>query len=74
METEIRDTAIMCPDHGIHLVHIPKPIADDIVVCPRCGMGGTYKYVVEEGGNLVRAYVPLYQVEELLRQCGYPRE
>lgn len=71
-EVKIREVIAKCSLHKIPLVHIPKPIADDIVVCPDCGAGGTFKQVVEEGGNLLGSYVPLGTLNELLRKAGYP--
>jgi hypothetical protein len=67
--TIIREVNILCPKHLVPLVHIPKPIADDAVVCPECGTGGTYKQVVEDGGNLVGGFLPAGQVQELVRQA-----
>jgi hypothetical protein len=71
MTIEIRQVAIRCPTHKIMLVHIPKPIADDIVVCPDCGAGGSYQQVVEKRGNLTGSFVPLAKLQELLRKAGY---
>ena len=72
MTIEIREVAVRCPMHGANLVHIPKPIADDIVVCPDCGSGGTYEQVVEKGMGLIIRFVPPAKLKELLKQAGYP--
>src|SRR5215208_7738566 len=71
MTVEIRDVAVRCPIHKASLVHIPKPIADNIVVCPYCGAGGTYEEVVEKRTDLIGGFVPLGTLRELLRQAGY---
>jgi hypothetical protein len=66
----IREVSVRCPKCKIPLVHIPKPIAEDIVVCPDCGASGDFKYVIEKGGNLSRGIVPLATLQELLSEAG----
>jgi hypothetical protein len=72
MTIEICEVAVHCPTCKIPLIRIPKPTADDIVVCPDCGAGGTFKQVVEEGGNLIGGFLPFGTLQELLRKSGYP--
>jgi hypothetical protein len=73
MAIEIREVPIRCPIHRIPLVRIPKPIADDVVVCPDCGAGGPYEQVVEKRAGLITDYLPLGKLQELLREAGYTR-
>ena len=74
MTIEVREVAVRCPIHKIPLVRIPKPIADDFVVCPECGTGGTYEEVVEKGGNLIREFLPRGQVQELVEKARRTRK
>ena len=67
---DICEVPIRCPIHKIPLVRIPKPIADDVVVCPDCGAGGPYEQVVEKGAGLISPYLPLGTLQELLREAG----
>jgi|HubBroStandDraft_2_1064218.scaffolds.fasta_scaffold2898223_1 hypothetical protein len=72
MTVEIREVSVQCPMHRANLVHISKPIAEDIVVCPDCGTGGTYEQVVEKGMRLIIRFVPARKLHELLKKAGYP--
>jgi hypothetical protein len=74
MAIEIREVAVLCPECRIPLVFIPKPIADDLVVCPRCASGGSYEEVVEKRGNLLAGRLPIGHLKELLRKAGFPSE
>jgi hypothetical protein len=71
MTAEILDNWVRCPIHGAKLVHIQEPIAEDIVVCPDCGMGGTYDQVVEKGMGPIVRFIPLRKLKELLKEAGY---
>jgi hypothetical protein len=53
------DFLLCCPIHGAKLVRIPKPIAEDIVVCPNCGAGGSYEQVIEKKRSLITRFIPL---------------
>lgn len=74
MAIEIKDVPVLCPVHGVPLIHIPEPVAEDVVVCPFCGTGGPYKQVVEQGGNLMTEFVTPSQLPELLRKAGFTRK
>jgi len=69
---EIREILLRCPTHKIPLIRIPKPIADDVVVCPECGMGGSYEEVIEKGMGLIKPFIEPGRLQELLKQAGYP--
>jgi hypothetical protein len=71
VSVKIKETGILCPECEIPLVHIPRPIADDLVVCPSCGTGGDYDEVVEKGGELTERVMPRDELQELLRRYGY---
>jgi hypothetical protein len=71
MIAEPREVSIRCPAHGEKLVYIPKPIAEDIVVCPNCGTGGTYEQVVEKGKGLIVRFIPIRKLQQLFREAGY---
>jgi uncharacterized Zn finger protein (UPF0148 family) len=71
---KIRETGILCPECEVPLIHIPRPIADDVVVCPDCGAAGDYVEVAEKGGNLARPKMPLDQLRALLVQYGFARK
>ena len=66
------EVPIRCPTHKARLVRIPEPIAEDIVVCPDCGAGGTFEQVVEQGSGLIGGYVPIGNLQLLLKRAGYP--
>ena len=68
---EIRDVSVLCPFHGVKLVHIPKPIAEDIVVCPDCGTGGAFEQVVEKGQEPIVRFIPRRKLQDLLKEAGY---
>ena len=70
----LREVNVFCPIHKIPLVWIPKPIADDIVACPDCGAGGSYKNVVEKRTGLTSGFVELGTLQETLREAGYTRK
>lgn len=71
MSVEIRDASVLCPFHGVKLIHIPKPIAEDIVVCPDCGTGGTFEQIVENGRELIVRFIPRRKLQDLLKEAGY---
>jgi nitrogen fixation protein len=70
MTAEISESSVRCPIHGVELIYIPKPIAEDIVVCPECGAGGSYEEVVENGRGLIIRFIPQRALKELLKQVG----
>ena len=71
MTAEISESSVCCPIHGAKLIYIPKPIAEDIVVCPECGAGGSYEEVVENGKGLIIRFIPQRTLKELLKEAGY---
>jgi hypothetical protein len=62
---------VLCPFHGVKLIYIPKPIAEDVVVCPDCGTGGTFEQVVEKGQELIVRFIPRRKLQDLLKEAGY---
>jgi hypothetical protein len=70
MTAEISESLICCPIHGTKLIYIRKPIAEDIVVCPECGAGGSYEEVVQNGRGLIIRFIPRRTLKELLKQVG----
>jgi hypothetical protein len=71
MCVEISDASVRCPFHGVTLIHIPKPIAEDIVVCPDCGTGGTFEQVVEKGQEPIVRFIPRRKLQDLLKEAGF---
>ena len=74
MTSKIRETGILCPECEVPLVHIPRPIGDNLVVCPDCGAAGDHDDVVEKGADLVKAKFPLDRLRELFKQHGFTRK
>jgi hypothetical protein len=72
MTAEISESSVCCPIHGAKLIYIPKPIAEDIVVCPECGAGGSYEQVVQNRMGLIIRFIPQRTLKELLKEAGYP--
>jgi hypothetical protein len=72
MTAEISESLVRCPIDGAKLIYIPKPIAEDIVVCPECGAGGSYEQVVQNGRGLIIRFIPRRTLKELLKEAGYP--
>jgi hypothetical protein len=66
--SEISESLVRCPIDGAKLIYIQKPIAEDIVVCPECGAGGSYEQVVENGMGLIIRFIPKRTLKELLKQ------
>jgi hypothetical protein len=69
--TKLAETGILCPECEIPLIYLPKPIGDDIVVCPECGAGGDHDEVVGKGASLTKSKMPLDQLRDLLKRHGF---
>jgi len=72
MTTKFERVAVRCPIHKVQLVRIPEAIANDIVACPYCGIGGTYEQIIKKRMKLTASYVPRGLLNELLRTVRHP--
>jgi hypothetical protein len=68
---EIREIGICCPQCRVGLVHIPRPIANDLVACPNCAAGGPRELVLENGADLLPHFMRLNYLQKLLQRTGY---
>ena len=72
MTAEISEGLVRCPVDGANLIYIPKPIAEDIVVCPECGAGGSYEQVVQNGMGVIARFIPQRMLKRLLKAADNP--
>ncbi len=59
---------IICPKCHVALVRYQRFQTEDIVFCPRCGVGGGYRDVLEDSENLVEGFVSDKQIADILHE------
>ena len=69
MTAEISESLTRYPFHDAKLIYIPKPIAEDIVICPEPEVA-TNELFRNRMGVIVR-FIPQQTLRELLKQAGY---
>jgi hypothetical protein len=68
MSTGDHLTGVQCPYCKVYLFRAQHPVSGEIVFCAECLAGGWYKEVVEQRGNLFRAFITRESVDNFLRQ------